>query len=214
MDPRAGAVAPRDPIATDDARALTASRPETSRLVVRVRAGDVDAFDALISPLLSTAYRCALRLLGDHHDAEDLVQEACLRALERIDHFDERLPFGPWFLRVLTNLGLNERQHRARRTHESLTLETPSASLPGPDVLHERQEVRERFAVALAALPERQREVVMLHEIDGWTALEIGALLGIAPATVRWHLHEARRNLRVALHAFRDGATNVGVEAG
>ena len=203
---------PPVPIAETDVHVARPTLPEQARLVARVRAGDGEAFDALITPLLPIAYRVARRLLGDHDDAEDLVQDACLRALDRIDRFDERFAFAPWFLRVLTNLGINQHRGRALRTHTPFTDVMPSRD-PGPLEERERGEVQERFAAALGALSDRQRSIVMLHEVEGWSAQEIGELYAISPKTVRWHLHEARSKLRVALDAMRDGPGSTRMEA-
>ena len=174
-----------------------------AELIGRAQRGDAAAFDALISPLLPRALVLAQRLLQDAHDAEDLVQDACLRALDRLEQHDRERPFGPWFLRLLVNLGLNQQKSRRLRRHDELTEYTP-ASGALPDALAEQSEVQERFARAVADLSARQRDVVMLHEVEGWTTANIGSALGLSTSTVRWHLHDARRTLRAALGMLRD----------
>ena len=77
-----------------------------------------------------------------------------------------------------------------------------------------RTEVRERFAVAVAALSDRQREVIMLHDVEGWTTGDIGTTLELSPQTVRWHLHDARKTLRAALDNLHDGAERTRTETG
>lgn len=176
-------------------------------LIARVQRGDTQAFDALITPLLPRALQLARRLLRHEHDAEDLVQDACLRALERLEQHDGARAFGPWFMRVLTNLGLN-RQHARRVRHaEVLTDHTPSTGML-PDAMAERREVQERFARAVSTLSDRQRQVIMLHEVEGWTPTDIGAELQLSQATIRWHLHDARHTLRSALRDLHDDVTN------
>jgi RNA polymerase sigma-70 factor (ECF subfamily) len=194
------------------AEGLEFSSPERdpardAELVARAQRGDAAAFDALISPLLPRALQLARRLLGDLQDAEDLVQDACLRALDRIEQHDRERPFAPWFMRVLANLGINQQKSRQLRSHQPLTEYTP-ASGDLPDALAERSEIQERFATAVAELSDRQREIVMLHEVEGWSTADIGSALELTQATVRWHLHDARHTLRAALHMLRDDATS------
>lgn len=190
---------------------LAASLPDgdpvrDAELVARAQRGDAEAFDALITPLLPRAMQLARRLLGNREDAEDLVQDACLRALDRIEQHDRQRPFAPWFMRLLANLGINQQKSRALRTHQPLTEYTP-ASDARPDLLTERAEIQDRFTAAVAGLSDRQRQIVMLHEVEGWSTAEIGEALSLTQATVRWHLHDARHTLRAALDVLRDDAT-------
>jgi RNA polymerase sigma-70 factor (ECF subfamily) len=104
---------------------------------------------------------------------------------------------------MLTNLGLNRQESRRVRRAEPLSEFTPSAgSLP--DAMAERAEVRVRFARAVSMLSDRQRQVIMLHEVEGWTTTDIGVELQLSQPTIRWHLHDARRSLRAALGDLRD----------
>jgi RNA polymerase sigma-70 factor, ECF subfamily len=182
-----------------------------AELVARAQRGDAAAFDALISPLLPRALQLARRLLGDLQDAEDLVQDACLRALDRIEQHDRERPFAPWFMRLLANLGINQQKSRQLRSHQPLTEYTP-ASNDLPDAMAERSEIQERFTKAVAALSDRQREIVMLHEVEGWSTADIGSALELSQATVRWHLHDARHTLRAALQVLRDDETGKTLE--
>lgn len=168
-----------------------------------MKRGDASAYDVLARRYLSRALAIARRLLHDQDDAEDLVQDAFMRALSRIETFDEQRAFGPWFFRLLINAGLNARKFRSLRAGSSQSAEWPSPS-PSPLELAERDELRQRFRDVLVRLPARQRLVVALFEVDGLTTFEIAAILGIAPETVRWHHHQARQTLRRELAAFRE----------
>jgi RNA polymerase sigma-70 factor, ECF subfamily len=172
-------------------------------IVARVQHGDVAAFDALVRRYIDRALIVARRITGNAHDAEDLVQDAFMRALDRIGSFDNSRPFGPWFFRVLTNTGLNARRARVLRMTEPEAVDAPSGDA-GPDEIVERLEIRERFDAALATLSPRQRLIVTLFEVDEVPSSEIAARLGIAQETVRWHLHQARLVLREALGIVRD----------
>lgn len=182
---------------------MTQSEREQERdLVLRVKAGDTAAFDALVSTYVRRARAVAWRMMQDPDDADDLVQDAFLRALERIDQFDADRPFGPWFFRLLVNAGNDmHRRHAVRRTEPEPSDAASAGSSPLEDT--ERSEIRRRFEAALADLPPRQRAIVWSFEVDGMTTDEIAHELGVAQVTVRWHLHQARRALRDALGDLR-----------
>ena len=181
---------------------MTADDAIDAGLVERVRTGDVVAYDELVRRHLRRSHAVAFRLLGHREDAEDLVQDAFIQALDKIDSFDTSRPFAPWFFRILTNRGLNARQSRALRTVSEIPEDSASHG-ESPETAAERGELRTRLREAVATLPERQQLIVQLFEIDGWTSSEIAATLGIADGTVRWHVHEARRILRDALAPLR-----------
>jgi RNA polymerase sigma-70 factor (ECF subfamily) len=182
-------------------RAATIARD--AALVERTRAGDSTAFDALVTAYMRQAFNLAYRVVQHREDAEDLVQESFLAAYQYLDSFDVGRPFGPWLMRIVLNRGANLRRSRARRTTEP-EVEAVSTA---PSALEEseRTEARLILTQALAALPERQRMIVTLFDVDGRTSTEIGEMLELAPGTVRWHLHEARRALRAALSRFHGG---------
>jgi len=188
-----------------DSSALPPSPPPDdaldARLVERVRRGDAAAFDELVTRHARRAFAVAYRVMGQREDAEDLVQEAFLAALERIDTFQAGRAFAPWLYRILVNRGLNARKARALRVTEEIPA-TVAASGALPDRAAERSELRGELRSALDALPERQRLVVELFELEGFTSPEIAALLEIPEGTVRWHLHEARKVLRGVLAPF------------
>jgi RNA polymerase sigma-70 factor (ECF subfamily) len=169
-------------------------------LIARVRAGDSSAFDPLVQMYMRHAFHMAYRVVGHREDAEDLVQESFLAAYQYLDSFDITRPFGPWLTRIVMNRGANLRRARARRQTEP---ETDAVST-APSALEDstRAEMREVLTQAMATLSERQRLIVTLFDVDGLTSTEIGEQLELAPGTVRWHLHEARRILRGALSRF------------
>jgi RNA polymerase sigma-70 factor (ECF subfamily) len=183
--------------------AVPSAAEEERAIVARVQRGDVESFDALVRRYIDRALVVARRITGNTHDAEDLVQDAFMRALDRIDSFDNSRPFGPWFFRVLTNTGLNARRARMLRMTEPEAMDAPSGDAL-PDEVVERREIRERFDAALAALSPRQRIIVTWFEVDEVPSSEIAERLGIAQETVRWHLHQARLILRDALGIVRD----------
>lgn len=180
-------------------------------LVARARAGDPGAFDTLVRTYMEQAYRVAYRVVGHREDAEDLVQEAFLAAYQYLDSFEVGRPFGPWLMRIVLNRGANLRRSRARRSTEP---ETEGVS-DAPSALEEteRSDLGRVLHEALGTLSERQRMIVTMFDVDGLTSAEIGEMLELAPGTVRWHLHEARRHLRGVLGRFIGGADTGGFDA-
>jgi RNA polymerase sigma-70 factor (ECF subfamily) len=179
----------------------SAAPDDEAELVERVRRGDGRAFDALVTRYMRRAFSVAYRVLGQREDAEDLVQDTFLVVLQRIDTFQPGRAFAPWFFRILVNRGLNARKARALRSVDEIP-ETASSSGPSPEREAERAELRDRLRAALAELPERQRLVVELFELEGFAGPEIAEIMEISDGTVRWHLHEARKALRRTLAPY------------
>jgi RNA polymerase sigma-70 factor, ECF subfamily len=172
-------------------------------LVERVRAGDVEAYGELARRHMRRAFAIAYRILEHREDSEDVVQEAFIRALERLDRLERGRPFQPWFYRIVINQSLNHRRSRSIRRTAPLP-ETAPARTPAPDRSAERSELRDWLKAATEALPERQRIIVQLSELEDFTSAEIAEILDVPAGTVRWHLHQARRTLRDALAAWKE----------
>jgi RNA polymerase sigma-70 factor (ECF subfamily) len=187
---------------------VAAAQARERTLLERARRGDMEAFDALITPLLPRALALARRFMRQSQDADDVVQDACLRVLDRIHQHDGQHAFAPWFFKILVNLALNAQQVRKRRDHEPLS-DVTVLPRDAPADVAVRAEIRDRFAAAVGTLPPRQRQIVMMHEVDGWAATEIAEVLSLSAATVRWHLHEARRTLRQALDGLQSSHEQV-----
>ena len=179
---------------------------QETEAIGRVQAGDAAAFDLLVRRYMGSAYAVAYRVLGHRQDAEDVVQEAFLAALANIQSFDTSRPFRPWFHRIVVTRGLNFRKSRSRRSTEVLDDAWMASEAPGPAVDAERAGLQAAVAAALRQLPERQRMVVQLFELDGFSGAEIAAMLGLSAGTVRWYLHEARQALRGMLAHLQESA--------
>lgn len=167
-------------------------------LVERTLRGDADAYGELVARHMRRAFAIAFRILQHREDAEDTVQDAFIRALERIDALDTSRPFGPWLYRIVLNKALNSRRARSVRTTDEIPADAVSMTTsPATDA--DRSALRHRLSTALATLSEKQRTIVQLADIEEFTSGEIADMLGIADGTVRWHLHQARRTLRLLL---------------
>ena len=184
-------------------RSSAGEEPGDRELLVRVQDGDADAFDVLVRRYLDRARLVARRLMQDPDDADDLVQDAFLRALDRIGTFDVSRAFEPWFTRLLVNLGLDQRRKQKVRRTESHDPETFAGGV-SPEKEMERAELKDSLGKALAALPDRQRLIVTLFEIDGHSTEEVANMLQVSQVTIRWHLHQARRTLRDALKGWAE----------
>jgi RNA polymerase sigma factor (sigma-70 family) len=132
-----------------------------------------------------------------------LVQDAFLRALERIGSFDLGRGFGPWFTRLMVNLGLDQLRKKRARRMDSHDPETIAGGVM-PDRATESVELGHSLNRALAKLPDRQRLIVSMFEIDGHSTEEVADMLQVSQVTVRWHLHQARRTLREALKGWTE----------
>ncbi len=191
------------PVEPADTPERLAAAERDGTLVLRARDGDQAAFDVLVRAYMEQAFRVAYRVVGHREDAEDLVQESFLAAYQYLDSFEIGRPFGPWLIRIVLNRGSNLRRARARRSMEP---ETDGVSdVPSALDETERGDTGRILRDALATLSERQRLIVTMFDVDGLTSTEIGAMLELAPGTVRWHLHEARRHLRGVLGRFFGG---------
>ena len=175
------------------------SRAEERSLVIAAQAGNGEAFASLVRLHQRRAYAVARSIVGTHEDAEDVVQDAFLHAFRALDRFITGQPFGAWVNRITANAALDLTRRRKVRATDELP---PSLSNPFVDPA-ERDELRSRLAAAIAGLSERQRSVVLLHDVEGFQHAEIGELLGIPEGTCRSDLHHARNALRRALQNLR-----------
>ncbi len=170
-------------------------------LVVRVQQGDSDAYAVLVRRHLPRAYRLAWRMLRHREDAEDAVQDAFLRALERIDQCDPERPFGPWFFRVVATTAINKQRSSKRRETDELT-DREVSDVVGPADAATLSVLRGEVDAALATLPPMQRQLIEMVTYEEFTPTEAAQMLEIPAGTARWHLHEARKALRTQLRSW------------
>ena len=172
---------------------------EERELVSLARKGDERGFAGLVRLHQRRAYLVARAIVTVHEDAEDAVQEGFVRAYQALERFDTNRGFGAWLNRIVANAALDIARRRKVRTTDELSdaLQSPFRD-PAED-----SELRARLAEALAQLPERARSVIVLHDIEGFTHVEIGEMLGIPGGTARSDLHHARQKLRGLLKDMR-----------
>jgi len=189
----------------DGASAGGEGAAEETALIRRVQAGDLEAFDGLVRRYLNRVYSVAYRVLWNRADAEDVVQESFLSALDHIGSFEAGHPFGPWVYRIAMNRALSMRRSRGRRRTDTIPEQIASAE-PSPLVTVAQADVFAQLRAALAELPERQRVSFELHELDGFSVEEVARMFGVNAGTVRWHIHQARHRLRQAMQSVRNDA--------
>ena len=161
-------------------------------LIARARAGDRVAMGELYETHARRVYTVVRRLVGDDHLAEDLSQEAWVRAFEKLDLFRGESAFGTWIYRLATNVALN----RLRRSSKRDTVEA-AANLPRVVPAHDDLVVNRRvLSLALDKLPPGYRRVLVLHDIEGWTHEEIAESLNCSSGTSKSQLHKARARMR------------------
>jgi RNA polymerase sigma-70 factor (ECF subfamily) len=174
-------------------------RARERALVRQAQQGDTDAFSELVRLHQRRAYAVARAIVLTHEDAEDAVQEGFLHAYRALARFLPDQPFGAWLYRIITNAALDLVRRRKVRDADQLP---EGVALPFRDP-GEADELRHRLVAALERLGERQRAVIVLHDVEGFTHGEIGGMLGIPEGTARSDLHHARAALRRVLKDMR-----------
>ncbi len=171
---------------------------DDASLVALAAEGGEAAFGELVRRYGRPAFALALSVTGHRANAEDAAQESFIVALERRDECREPARFGGWLLAIVRNRSRNLVRREMLRACEDLPFGVVSSE-PGPDRVTEQGELRARLIWALEKLNEVQREIVLLHDLEGWKHREIAEKLELPSGTVRSHLHYARRRLRECL---------------
>jgi RNA polymerase sigma-70 factor, ECF subfamily len=161
-------------------------------LVLAAQRGETEAFGALVRLHQRRAYAIARAIVTTHEDAEDAVQEGFLHAYRALDRFRPDQAFGAWLHRIMANAALDITRRRKVRDASELPETLASASRDPA----EAADLRARLRHALGRLTDRQRSVIILHDVQGFRHGEIGVILGIPEGTARSDLHHARRLLR------------------
>lgn len=175
--------------------------------VAKARAGDADGFRALVERHSRPLFRLAFRMTGNEQDAEDVVQEALLRAFRQIGKFDERASFRTWLHRITVNCSLDVVRARKRRSESSgpayAETDDPMQSLPAsdptPDRLAMSVEARRRIAEAMEDLTASERAAFVLRHFEGMCIDDLSQILGLRPGAARNAVFRAVQKLRRAL---------------
>ena len=182
--------------------------PGERELVQQAKAGDRAAFAGLVSAYEGKIYNLALRYLGSREDAMDASQEVFLRVFRFLPGFQEESGFSTWIYRIGVNVCKDMLHRRLKRAEQPL--EVPDEEDEGrpvdvpdlrydPERIMEGVELRQALSDAILALPEQQREIIILRDIRGLSYEEIALALTLEAGTVKSRLFRARENLRKKL---------------
>jgi RNA polymerase sigma-70 factor (ECF subfamily) len=178
------------------------SDADDSFLVRRAQEGYLDAYAELVDRHGRLAYRVALRLLGNHHDAEDIAQEALVAAWQQLPRFKAGSSFSTWLYQIVTRRALN-RISRTRAAESLDQLGDVSDRAPGPADTAAQRSAADAVTDAVTALPPPQRVAIVLRHFEGLSNAEIARITGSTIPAVRSHLFRGRRTLSKTLQEWR-----------
>lgn len=189
------------------------TRAEEQRLIALAVAGDRNAAAAFIRRHQGPLYAFMVRMTGRPDMAEDVVQEAFVRALTNLDRFDPRFRFSTWLFTIAKRLYMNASE-KMKPAYNSGALEGRMARSEAPSAAATVDEVHgnlhDALQVALMSLPEDQREVVVLFHQQDWPISLIAQHMDMPEGTVKSHLHRARRKMRRLLDRSERHSRSVG----
>jgi RNA polymerase sigma-70 factor (ECF subfamily) len=179
--------------------------------IARLKQGDLDGMEALVKRYQLRAVSAAYLIVRDPKLAEDIVQEAFLRAAAKIDQFDESRPFGPWFLRSVINASTKAVRIQKRFIPLDGTGDEETSKVADwlidpnlhPEQIIESQETRQMVWKALEELKAEQRAVIVMRHFLEMSETEMTEELDRPLTTIRWRLKTARNQLRKLLRFFR-----------
>lgn len=186
---------------------------DDAELVGAVLRGQLSAFDVLVERYQRQATAVAYRLLNNRDDAMEVVQDAFLRAYEKLDSLSHPERFAGWFMRTVSNLALNRRRSRALRRGASLEelaeagegrggLVPPDPRASSPEEVAAAGDLRRLIGEGIDELPEMQRQALVLFSIAKLPQKEVASLLGCSVEAVKWHVFTARKKLKDKLKDY------------
>ncbi len=186
------------------------AQPGIERLVERAKTGDREAFGRLVDEYKDRIYSYVCRMLGDPYEAEDVTQEAFVRAYRSLPRFRGASSFHTWLYRIASNLAIDVVRRR-RRAEATVSLDEPLDSddgeydreIPdesgGPEDSSTTRETQVAVRRAIMDLPEKLRDVMILYELQGESYEDIAEILDVPLGTVKSRLFNARSRLKESL---------------
>jgi RNA polymerase sigma-70 factor, ECF subfamily len=182
--------------------------PTSPLLVRRAKAGDREAFEALLLRHERAVLHTALRLLGRLDLAQDAAQEVFLRMHKYLARFDDERELGPWLYRVAVNVCRDLHRRSGRETLSLEDVEEPTATAAGVGEIEARLDQARRrrlVARALQALPEKERAALVLRDIEGLSTAEVAEILGSSETTVRSQISTGRVKVKKLVEEYLRG---------
>ena len=167
-------------------------------LIERAQAGDRDAFEALIGGYYDAIYRIAYRWCGNKADAEDVTQNACIKLARSIDSFRFQSAFLTWVHTLVINTAKDWSKARGKPAVELADSVDRAHPPDGEEKVYANQVMDH-----VRALPDREKEALLLVVVEGLTHGETAAVMNCKESTVSWYVHEARKKLQSLLHLER-----------
>ena len=175
---------------------------EEKTWVLQSRNGDHGAFESLIRTNQRMIHSLTFRMTGSLADAEDLAQEAFIRAYRQLDSYRGTAKFSSWLYRIAVNTCLNWRQRETRREQVHANwAESNDALRPVPESPADEDALGQEVQAALMNLPAKQRAAIVLTVYDGHNHAEAAKILGCSETTVSWRVFAARRKLKRLLRS-------------
>lgn len=168
--------------------------------IIQIRQGNLKGLEYLVERYQARAVHAAYLVVYDRALAEDVVQSAFVKVIERIHQFDESRDFAPWFYRIVVNDALKATRHDYRNAALDETIAAPEML---PEQLLEQLERGEDVLAAVHKLSPEQRVVVTMRYFLGLKEVDMSHELGRPVSTIKWWLREARNNLRTLLDGYR-----------
>ena len=172
------------------------------QLISQARTGDHTAFRVLVERHMRQAYNVAYGFVNDHATAEDVAQEAFIRAYRSLPSFRGECEFATWLYRIVTNLSLNKVKQRQTEISRHVSLSEAVETATGSDE-STQPDLRAHIEKALHELPTLQRAVVILRHVDGLSTRQVSVILHCSEGTVKTHLFRGVKKLREKLEFLR-----------
>ncbi len=184
--------------------------------ISRLKQGDLSAVEPLVKRYQVQAVHASYAILHDQTMAEDVVQTAFVKVVERIHQFDEDRPFAPWFFRIVINDAVKTAKKRKRNISLDEQLDQPTAQLaewlispePKPEQLLEQKEARQAILRAMQHLTPEQRAVIVMRYFLEMSEADMSTEMDRPLSTIKWWLRDARKRLRnlIGLYHAEDGS--------
>lgn len=187
---------------------------EDEKLIARVKKGDYDAFERLVLKYEARIFHHCLKFLNNQDEAEDILQETFLQVYKSLDTFRGEAAFSTWLIKIATNNCLMKIRKKKKVDIVSIDkpIEVDGSQLPreivdwskNPFLQVSNDEIRAVLDQAISGLPEDKRVILVLKDVEGFSNIEIGEMLGMSVSAVKSRLHRARLYVRDIVSKYFD----------